>query len=291
MEGGRRGPAVLPRRDGEGQAAALPSPSFLSFTIECAASSASQPDPSSRSLRSSLSPAGSQLYAFPIELNLPNSTLRLATRDRRPENIPLFGGLGLNRFDDSVSGHNSIYGSANSDGSAYGYAGTYGDTYPHTGIYGSIYAHPYGSGSSAYGQATVTTPTDSNSDGGTYAHGDPYSSSDGSAHAHGSAGENVGAHEEGSHAVYSRSIDEQRATGFTFLMKIMDNLGLDGRSCLLRAVCEVAEEPIADLGITGERLYPACPHRLMELVTASMSYFHHGLAHVGKAGGAAANFS
>ncbi|KAG7160266.1 putative DM4/DM12 family-like protein 15 [Homarus americanus] len=49
-----------------------------------------------------------------------------------------------------------------------------------------------------------------------------------------------------------RALDDQRITGFAFLRQLMDNVGLDGRQCLLRAVCEVGEEPVADLGITGE---------------------------------------
>ncbi|XP_071536834.1 uncharacterized protein [Panulirus ornatus] len=114
-----------------------------------------------------------------------------------------------------------------------------------------------------------------------------------------------------------RALDDQRVTAFTFLERIMDKLGLDGRQCILRAVCEVGEEPVDDLGITGEvinlffsagygsrtaeledfvqaeeagrqeggceGLYHACPYRLVDMVQSAFSYLYQGLAHDGSA--------
>ncbi|XP_068227743.1 uncharacterized protein [Palaemon carinicauda] len=51
-----------------------------------------------------------------------------------------------------------------------------------------------------------------------------------------------------------RSIDSQRHTGFSIIQNGLENLGLPGKSCLMRAVCEVADEPVSDLGLVGDFL-------------------------------------
>ncbi|XP_066967347.1 uncharacterized protein [Macrobrachium rosenbergii] len=51
-----------------------------------------------------------------------------------------------------------------------------------------------------------------------------------------------------------RSIDSQRRTGFSIIQNGLENLGLPGKSCLMRAVCEVADHPVSDLGLVGDFL-------------------------------------
>ncbi|XP_050738896.1 uncharacterized protein LOC127009662 isoform X2 [Eriocheir sinensis] len=114
-----------------------------------------------------------------------------------------------------------------------------------------------------------------------------------------------------------RTLDHQRVTGFTFLQELMETVGVAGRACVLRAVCEVAERPVEHLGLTGELinlffsagyggrspeveeyvaaeesgrrggncedLYPACPYRLAGMAQSALAYFHQGLATAGDA--------
>ncbi|XP_037789434.1 uncharacterized protein LOC119584880 [Penaeus monodon] len=51
-----------------------------------------------------------------------------------------------------------------------------------------------------------------------------------------------------------RSIDSHRQAGFNVIQNGLENMGLPGKSCLLRTVCEVAREPVTDLGVVGEIL-------------------------------------
>ncbi|XP_063876089.1 uncharacterized protein LOC135109034 [Scylla paramamosain] len=119
------------------------------------------------------------------------------------------------------------------------------------------------------------------------------------------------------HSRYARAIDHQRAAGFNFLQELMDAAGVEGRQCVLRAVCEVAERPVEHLGLTGElinlffsagygagspevreyvaaeeagrqqgdceSLFPACPYHLASMAQSALAYFHQGLATAGDA--------
>ncbi|XP_042878691.1 uncharacterized protein LOC122257467 [Penaeus japonicus] len=115
-----------------------------------------------------------------------------------------------------------------------------------------------------------------------------------------------------------RSIDSERRAGFAIIQNGLDNLGLPGRACLLRAVCEIAEEPVDGLGAVGDILnlifaagygegseemqefavaeergrregdcegrYSECPLSLAELLQSGLSYLHAGLANTGVQG-------
>nr|XP_045595016.1 uncharacterized protein LOC123756053 [Procambarus clarkii] len=119
------------------------------------------------------------------------------------------------------------------------------------------------------------------------------------------------------HATTGAALDHNRMAGFTFLQQMMDSVGLEGRACVLRAVCEVAEDPVTDLGLMGEIVnmffsagygsrareledyiaaeesgrreggceaqYPACPCSLLDVFTSVSSFFHRGLAGAGEA--------
>ncbi|KAK4314331.1 hypothetical protein Pmani_014363 [Petrolisthes manimaculis] len=109
-----------------------------------------------------------------------------------------------------------------------------------------------------------------------------------------------------------RSLDSQRVAGFNLLQKLMDTMGLAGEECMLRAVCEVAERPVDNLGITGEIInlffsagygggseevkeyvkaeevgrregdcetkYSSCPYPLASMVESALTHLHLGLA-------------
>ncbi|XP_064106731.1 uncharacterized protein LOC135215703 [Macrobrachium nipponense] len=112
-----------------------------------------------------------------------------------------------------------------------------------------------------------------------------------------------------------RSIDSQRRTGFSIIQNGLENLGLPGKSCLMRAVCEVADHPVSDLGLVGDFLnlflaagygegseemadfvsaedlgrregdceskFSDCPLPLADLLQSGLSYLHAGLAGAG----------
>ncbi|XP_069694243.1 uncharacterized protein [Periplaneta americana] len=54
-----------------------------------------------------------------------------------------------------------------------------------------------------------------------------------------------------------RSLREtvNRATSYEALQSVLDRYGVEGRSCLLRTICEVAETPIDHNGLVGELLH------------------------------------
>ncbi|XP_042878685.1 uncharacterized protein LOC122257462 [Penaeus japonicus] len=115
-----------------------------------------------------------------------------------------------------------------------------------------------------------------------------------------------------------RSIDSQRQAGFNVIQNGLENMGLPGKSCLLRAVCEVAQEPVEDLGVVGEILnlvfaagygegsedmheyvvaeekgrregdcegrYNECPLGVASLLHSGVSHLFAGLASTGKFG-------
>ncbi|KAK7081199.1 hypothetical protein SK128_010636 [Halocaridina rubra] len=121
------------------------------------------------------------------------------------------------------------------------------------------------------------------------------------------------------HSPYSkRSLDSQRKAGFDVIQNALENFGLPGKSCLLRAVCEVAEEPVSHLGLMGDVLnlflaagygegsddmaeyikaeelgrregecgdqYSECPMPLSALLQGGLTYLHAGLANTGRQG-------
>ncbi|XP_076044718.1 uncharacterized protein LOC143027330 [Oratosquilla oratoria] len=51
-----------------------------------------------------------------------------------------------------------------------------------------------------------------------------------------------------------RKIDEDRMDTYTSLEAILKDFGLDGKQCLLRAICEAAEEDTSTYGLLGEVL-------------------------------------
>ncbi|XP_069983650.1 uncharacterized protein [Penaeus vannamei] len=115
-----------------------------------------------------------------------------------------------------------------------------------------------------------------------------------------------------------RSLDSQRLAGFAVIENGLDNFGLPGKSCLLRAICEMAEEPVHELGVVGDILnlifaagfgegsdemhefvvaeekgrregncegrYSECPLSLAQLLQNGLSYLHSGLANAGVLG-------
>ncbi|XP_045595017.2 uncharacterized protein [Procambarus clarkii] len=50
------------------------------------------------------------------------------------------------------------------------------------------------------------------------------------------------------------NIDSDRLMAYNSIESIFSNLGINGRECLLKAICEVAEEPVDNYGIVGELL-------------------------------------
>jgi len=60
--------------------------------------------------------------------------------------------------------------------------------------------------------------------------------------------------EEGadSYTYYRRSLDEEKADMYTYAENFISRFGLDGKSCILRTICEVAESPVQDAGMMGE---------------------------------------
>ncbi|KAF2353370.1 Protein of unknown function DM4/12 [Trinorchestia longiramus] len=53
-------------------------------------------------------------------------------------------------------------------------------------------------------------------------------------------------------AVIMSPLDHQRLLGFLSIEKTFDSAGLPGRWCLLKAVCEIAAEPLTEFGLLGE---------------------------------------
>ncbi|KAK8738501.1 hypothetical protein OTU49_003909 [Cherax quadricarinatus] len=53
---------------------------------------------------------------------------------------------------------------------------------------------------------------------------------------------------------YAGRMDDDRLGIYTVLIDTLSRFGVDGKSCLLRAVCEVAEAPLRDDGLLGEIL-------------------------------------
>jgi len=51
---------------------------------------------------------------------------------------------------------------------------------------------------------------------------------------------------------YYRRLDQQQADLYAAAEGVMTQLGLDGRGCVLRAVCEAAEAPLHEDGLLGE---------------------------------------
>ncbi|CAL4116422.1 unnamed protein product, partial [Meganyctiphanes norvegica] len=51
-----------------------------------------------------------------------------------------------------------------------------------------------------------------------------------------------------------RSLAKERNTMYNIIADFMNKSGMDGNSCVLRAICEVAEAPLAEFGIYGEFL-------------------------------------
>ncbi|XP_027236644.1 uncharacterized protein [Penaeus vannamei] len=51
---------------------------------------------------------------------------------------------------------------------------------------------------------------------------------------------------------YSGRMDDDRMGIYSVLIDTLSRFGLNGKSCLLRAVCEVAESPLRDDGLFGE---------------------------------------
>ncbi|XP_058816475.1 uncharacterized protein LOC131679748 [Topomyia yanbarensis] len=47
-------------------------------------------------------------------------------------------------------------------------------------------------------------------------------------------------------------VDQSRGQLYRLLEKMIDELGSNGRECVLRAICEVAEAPLSDNGMIGE---------------------------------------
>ncbi|KAK4292373.1 hypothetical protein Pmani_034856 [Petrolisthes manimaculis] len=53
---------------------------------------------------------------------------------------------------------------------------------------------------------------------------------------------------------YGRKDDDDRMGIFSVLIDSLNRFGVDGKACLLRSVCEVAESPLRDDGLLGEIL-------------------------------------
>ncbi|XP_071527004.1 uncharacterized protein [Panulirus ornatus] len=51
---------------------------------------------------------------------------------------------------------------------------------------------------------------------------------------------------------YSGRMDDDRLGIYSVLINTLGRFGVDGKSCLLRAVCEVAESPLREDGLLGE---------------------------------------
>ncbi|XP_037083350.1 uncharacterized protein LOC119103802 [Pollicipes pollicipes] len=51
---------------------------------------------------------------------------------------------------------------------------------------------------------------------------------------------------------YYRSLDEEKADMYSYAENFISQFGLDGKSCVLRTICEVAEAPVQDAGVMGE---------------------------------------
>ncbi|XP_071536838.1 uncharacterized protein [Panulirus ornatus] len=49
-------------------------------------------------------------------------------------------------------------------------------------------------------------------------------------------------------------VDQDRVQAYNSLESIFTNFGIDGRQCLLKAICETAEKPTDDYGLVGELL-------------------------------------
>lgn len=50
-------------------------------------------------------------------------------------------------------------------------------------------------------------------------------------------------------------LDDTRRRFYTFLEQQFDSWGRNGRQCLLRTICQVAESPIRHNGLIGELLH------------------------------------
>lgn len=46
----------------------------------------------------------------------------------------------------------------------------------------------------------------------------------------------------------------ERALLYTFVEDFLSNFGMDGKACLLRAICEVHAHPLKNFGLLGEML-------------------------------------
>ncbi|XP_043217454.1 uncharacterized protein LOC122379371 [Amphibalanus amphitrite] len=60
--------------------------------------------------------------------------------------------------------------------------------------------------------------------------------------------------EEGddSYTYYRRSLDDDKASMYSYAETFISQFGLDGKMCVLRTICEVAETPVQDAGLMGE---------------------------------------
>ncbi|CAL4126760.1 unnamed protein product, partial [Meganyctiphanes norvegica] len=121
--------------------------------------------------------------------------------------------------------------------------------------------------------------------------------------------------QDGSHYRGKRTVlplDNQRMAAFQAVENGLETMGLPGRQCVLRAVCEVAEDPVDDLGLIGEvfnlifsagygegtdemsefikaeelgrkeggceSLYSDCPMQLVDLMQGGLRHLHSGIA-------------
>ncbi|XP_076044870.1 uncharacterized protein LOC143027468 [Oratosquilla oratoria] len=116
-----------------------------------------------------------------------------------------------------------------------------------------------------------------------------------------------------------RSLDYQRLSGFELMQKTMDSVGMNGRSCVLRAVCGMANQSLDDLGLIGEMIklffsagygegsdevadyveaeelgrlhggcdekYPSCPMDFMGILQDFVSSLRHGMTSINMATG------
>lgn len=46
----------------------------------------------------------------------------------------------------------------------------------------------------------------------------------------------------------------ERALLYVMVEEMLENFGMDGRACLLRAICEVHAHPLTNFGLVGEML-------------------------------------
>ncbi|XP_037789334.1 uncharacterized protein LOC119584744 [Penaeus monodon] len=115
--------------------------------------------------------------------------------------------------------------------------------------------------------------------------------------------------------LFRRSLDQHRNWSFSILQDGLNTFGLPGRSCVLKTVCEIARQPVDDLGLLGDIInlifsagygegsegmyefvaaeqagrragdcegrFPECPLGIAGLLQSGLSYLLAGLSNAG----------